>query len=300
MAQQQTLAAEDQWGDWSQCEDGWHYREKCDEEFNCDWEEEECLHETLDEEWSVWGICNLGTLRRMRERCSSQYGCEEQEEDCEDAVDKELGIGEGSWGAWKPCVEGLKTRSKCVESEGMGVGRCSEEEVMACFTNFWSKWGDCKAGKQERSKCGASTGCETEQRACGDALLSGQWSLWGRCKDGFRSRQRCNGEGLDCFYEDEECANDREAKWLDWTKCEDGLQERERCREAECEAEVRQCEGQGQVHWTDWSDSTGMWTDEISDSAIFEWDVWASEDSDVQGGQKGWWQEDGGWDVYAL
>ena len=31
-----------EWGKWSECESGWHYRERCDENFDCDWEEGEC------------------------------------------------------------------------------------------------------------------------------------------------------------------------------------------------------------------------------------------------------------------
>ena len=175
-------------------------------------------------------------------------------------------------------------------------------------------WGKCKAGKQERSKCGESTGCETEQRACGGALLPGQWSLWGRCTDGFRSRQKCNGEGLDCFYEDEECANDNDSEWSAWTKCKAGLQEREKCGEEECELEVHQCEGK--VSWSDWSlcsegqgqflneqdgrcDSSGPWTEEIIESGSMEWDIRDSEYSAVQRGQIGW-QGVGGWDVFVL
>ena len=46
------------WGEWTPCEDGWHNRERCDEEWNCEFEEEECEEEdamVYSKEWAEWG-----------------------------------------------------------------------------------------------------------------------------------------------------------------------------------------------------------------------------------------------------
>ena len=31
-----------EWGEWSHCEEGWHFRERCDEQYECELEEGEC------------------------------------------------------------------------------------------------------------------------------------------------------------------------------------------------------------------------------------------------------------------
>jgi len=192
------------WGEWSPCEDGWYYRERCGEDFDCEFEEEECGVEDLGvQQWSEWGECDGNTGRRSRERCGSQFGCEIDEQECglEDALEDE---SRGVWGVWGPCVQGLKTRKKCE-----GMGKCTEEEVMHCGNGntYWSDWGECVRGTQERSKCDPVDGCESQQRPCGGALVTGSWSNWGSCKQGFRSRKKCNGEGKDCQFEEKECGD---------------------------------------------------------------------------------------------
>lgn len=93
------------WGDWSPCEDGWHFRERCDESFECEFEEGECGMEDLGtQEWSEWGVCDQELGRRTRERCTSEYGCELDQQECEIEIDQGE-IGEESWGAWGPCVQ---------------------------------------------------------------------------------------------------------------------------------------------------------------------------------------------------
>jgi len=241
-----------EWGEWSVCEDGWHYREKCDHNYDCEWEEEECVmpyKKVSKAEWSAWGECyydeHLEVMVRSRDRCSSQFGCEEDVEECEEE-NKETPKDLGTWGQWGPCENGLKSRFKC-----SGVNECTEEEVEECFSNLWSSWGLCYKGFQERSKCDRATGCETELRACGGALQLESWSSWSPCVEGFSSRKRCTAEGYNCLYEDRECRYGG-SEWSEWTRCKEGVREREKCTDTECELEVQDCQqlSSGHQHCT--------------------------------------------------
>ena len=237
-----------EWEEWSPCEDGWHYRERCDEDYMCEFEEGECgMEVVVDQEWSQWGVCDPDEKRKTRERCTAEWGCEVDEEACE--VAKIVSGAEPTWGAWGPCVMGLKTRFKC-----SGVNMCTEEEMVECMDSQWSVWGECKAGKQERSRCDKVFGCESEQRPCGAALRQGRWSDWGLCLKGFSSRKKCNAEGLDCYFEERECGDESGAGvWSDWSICKDGFQERDKCdKNMECSLESRPCKEEV-VLIMDWS-----------------------------------------------
>jgi len=239
-----------EWGEWSPCEEGWHYRERCDEHYECEQEEGECgVDEHVDQQWTLWSECDQTTKTRVRERCTAEFGCEVDEETCK--IGKERSEKPGmfsSWGAWGPCVHGLKSRLKCTMN-----GVCSEEEVIECRDSQWSKWGECLHSKQERIKCDKIHGCQSEQRPCGAALKAGDWSAWGPCVRGFSSRQRCNADGKDCQLEEKECGDDNlVGQWSQWSVCKEGFQERDKCnKNMECSLESRPCKEQ-EMH-TEWS-----------------------------------------------
>jgi len=251
-----------EWGKWSTCEDGFHFREKCveGEEF-CQFEEEECGMEEI-QQWSVWGECDWETGMRSRERCGGEFGCEIEEEECEEAEREDW--DDGVWGEWGPCVNGLSTRKKCDGVE------CREEEMKACQDQVevsWSDWGECIGGTQDRSKCvGGGFWCEVESRMCGTAMVTGHWSLWGPCEEGFQGREKCNLEGGDCEYEIRECddgtiESDISGGWSEWGPCIAGFQEREICSEYDgCKVDVKIClENSSPTDtvafgvWSDWS-----------------------------------------------
>jgi len=237
-----------EWGEWSPCEEGWHFRERCDENFDCDFEEGECgVDEPVNQEWTAWSACDPSTERRSRDRCTPEFGCEVDEEDCNV---EEIGSELSSWGVWGPCVHGLKTRHLCTRG-----GVCTEEEVVECRNNQWSEWGECKGAKQERTKCDRIFGCQSEQRPCGGALYQGEWSEWGKCVKGFSSRHKCNAEGQECQLEEKECRDDGAGEWSEWSECKEGFQERDKCnKNMECSLESRPCKEQGgkYISWSGW------------------------------------------------
>ena len=85
-----------EWGKWSECESGWHYRERCDENFDCDWEEEECEVETQDTEasWTEWSECDEAGWHSS-ERYNENMELEWEEEECKNT--------EASWSVWGVC-----------------------------------------------------------------------------------------------------------------------------------------------------------------------------------------------------
>lgn len=275
-----------EWGDWGECEDGWRIRERCDEEWNCETQDEECEVKRsgrMNNEWSEWGECDNVLGRRTRERCTEDFGCEEEEEEC----DRKL-----SWSDWGPCENGLQVRQKCLGAN------CVEEEVQECYSNEWGEWGECNNGKQERTRCTWKFGCESEEQKCGLALEAWHWTKWTECdNDGFQSRQKCSHTGQPCFYEDRECGeNDQDNKWTEWGECKSGFQEREKCEDNYCTLDTRTCSSpEDDSVWTDWG-SCGEdgrqarmgWNSEftVSDERLCE-----DEDHQHDGG---WWTEEEG------
>jgi len=241
--------------------------ERCDEEWNCEFVDEECEEggtegKEGDGEWSDWGECDTIEGRRVRERCTEEFGCEEEQEEC----DREI-----AWSDWGPCDEGLQSRIK--RQRDIIV----EEEVMECFTGEWGVWGECRKEKwgnvKERKRCSLRWGCETEELSCGGTSELWYWTKWSECAVGFRSRQRCSPQGDFCFYEDVECeGSEEEYKWSEWGECQSGFQEREKCQDGECLIETKMCKG---AIWTDWGacDSDGR-----QSRMIMELDVTVTED----------------------
>jgi len=233
------------WGAWSECEDGWRNRERCDEEWNCELQDEECADQGVlkySEEWSEWGECDKVEGRRTRGRCTEDFGCEEEQVEC----DREL-----SWSGWGPCKNGLQMRSKCLGDH------CVEEELQECFSSDWGEWGECKHGHQERTRCTAAFGCESEERRCGAGASSESWDWtdWSKCnEEGFQSRQRCSPEGESCFFEDRECGeNEQDNKWTEWGECKSGFQEREKCEGNYCVLDTKKCiSADDKSIWTEW------------------------------------------------
>jgi len=231
------------WGEWSECEDGWRLRERCDEEWNCEVQDEECSDPVVlqyEKEWSAWGECDMVEGTHTRERCSEDFGCEEELEEC----DVEL-----SWSDWGPCKHGLQARQKCLDNY------CEDEEVQECFTNEWGEWGKCSKGLQQRTRCTWSFGCESEEQRCGDGAVvqSWPWTEWSSCDEGgFQSRHRCDPAGENCFYEDMEC-KEEDNSWTEWGECKSGLQEREKCEGVYCTLDIRTCSSpDDDTVWTEW------------------------------------------------
>merc|ERR1712098_61461 len=214
--------------------------------------------------------CGEGLETRSRERCTSKFGCEEEVEKCE-VVNV---INLGTWGSWGPCINGLKSRFKC-----LGENHCTDEEVIECFMNVWSEWGKCMHGKQERSKCNLISGCQTEQRTCGQSLAMNSWSAWSKCDQGFHSRTKCNVEGGNCLFEEKECKDWTEGVWSSWIECKDGTREREKCSFTECELEIQDCE------------------DPYTQRVGWQWDELDDHDDNYMSWE---WEGDTLWDVYVL
>ena len=233
------------WGEWSECEEGWRNRERCDEEWNCEMQDEECTDQVLlkySKEWSEWGECDKVEGRRTRERCAADFGCEVEEEECDRGL---------SWSEWSPCQNGLKMRGLCVEDY------CVEEELVECLSTEWGEWEECRDGKQGRTRCTEKFGCESEERRCGvtESPKSWAWTRWTECsEEGFQSRERCSPEGETCFFEDRECGeNDEENKWTEWGECKSGFQEREKCDGSYCILDTKKCmSADDKSVWTEW------------------------------------------------
>ena len=238
---------EGEWGEWSHCEEGWHFRERCDKNYECEYEEGECGGEAyVNQEWTMWSTCDPVSQIRVRERCTPDFGCEIDEEKCEVNQGKR-GIS-NNWGAWGPCLQGLRSRMKCT------MENACTEEVEECRDSQWSKWGECIKSRQERTKCDNIFGCQSEQRLCGAALQPGEWSAWGECVRGFSSRQKCNADGKDCHLEEKECGEKGDKDWSEWSECKEGFQEREKCnKNMECSLESRTCkEKKKHAEWSGW------------------------------------------------
>ena len=97
--------SEEIWSEWSQCEEGWRYRELHGGPREGMFEEEECRAEagigTKATEWSSWGECDPNTMKAARMRETEDWGMEEEEKDCEsDKLSQEGNIELDEVAAW--------------------------------------------------------------------------------------------------------------------------------------------------------------------------------------------------------
>eukprot|EP00092_Neocalanus_flemingeri_P020272 GFUD01021955.1.p1 GENE.GFUD01021955.1~~GFUD01021955.1.p1 ORF type:complete len:419 (+),score=93.18 GFUD01021955.1:100-1356(+) len=276
------------WSEWSECSvtcgEGEKIRRLCEGD-TCDnfrrTEKSECNEAPCtDAEWSEWSACDTEIKLMTRTRCDEDklVGCQEEYLDCE--VE-----GEGSWGEFGECVDGLQEREMCddygceIEEKecgdigeimmGFGMNNNHNQNVVgtegdnnqdAIDLLEWGMWGTCTKGYRLRKKC-LGTYCPlTEETVCKDeGWKDGSWSEWGSCEEGKKSRTRTSGL-LGLELEETYCHQDQDkfsGMWSLWGPCSSGWETRERCIVGYgCFVEERKCKGsvamEDSSHWTQW------------------------------------------------
>lgn len=165
---------------------------------------------------------------------------------------------EGAWSEWGPCVGGIQTRTRTVQTPAKNGGKdCgplveTRKCAVDCVMGEWSSWNacdkSCGGGTQTRtrevktpaSNGGAECGPKTETKACNTQGCSEncvtEWSSWGACSKscggGTQTRTKviktpaknggsCPDAGATetVSCNTQACPIDCEMGWTDWGQC---------------------------------------------------------------------------------